>query len=139
MLFYTPGVPTLSPDKGRAALSASSADTSLSTSCAHVLISVGVNGAHSTALKSIATTHAELDGIGLGEFSAWTNNLRAVAGAVASWMYASYYAWCVRRGVFPGSMFMVMGTTGAIIPQLLLWFVTDEELRPIKAKGNTED
>ena len=96
--------------------------------------SVGVNGAHSTALKSIATTHAELDGIGLGEFSAWTNNLRAVAGAVASWVYASYYAWCVRRGVFPGSMFMVMGTIGAIIPQVLLWFVTDEELRPIKAK-----
>jgi hypothetical protein len=36
-------------------------------------------------------------------------------------------------------MFMVMGTIGAIIPQLLLWFVTDEELRPIKARSNTEE
>jgi hypothetical protein len=97
----------------------------------------GVNGAHASALKSIATSHAERDGIGLGEFSAWTNNLRAIAGAIASWAYASYYAFCVRRQIFPpGTMFVVMGTLGAFVPQLLLTFlVSDDELEVSKGKA----
>ena len=59
-----------------------------------------MNGASATALKSISTDLATAEGFGKGveankdllalatlpggEFSAWTNNLRALAGAVAT-------------------------------------------------------
>ena len=99
----------------------------------------GVNGAHATALKSIATSHAERAGIGLGEFSAWTNNLRAITGAIASWAYASYYGLCVRRGIPPGTMFMVMGTCGAVVPQLLMQFVSDDELSIVAPTATMEE
>lgn len=44
----------------------------------------GVNGASATALKSISTDLATAEGFGKGEFSAWSNNLRALAGAAAT-------------------------------------------------------
>merc|ERR1712139_68226 len=43
------------------------------------LLLSGVNGASSTALKAVATDRATAEGFGKGEFSAWSNNLRAMA------------------------------------------------------------
>merc|ERR1712178_240306 len=52
----------------------------------------GVNGASATSLKAVAQDLATSQGFGKGEFSAWVNNLRALAGSVAPVLYGQYYA-----------------------------------------------
>lgn len=97
----------------------------------------GVNGASASALKALSSDLASAEGFGKGEFSAWVNNLRAVAGSVAPFIYGNYYAWARRRGVPPGSVFFVAAAMGAVLPELLLRLVRDEELRPAKAASQS--
>ena len=94
----------------------------------------GVNGSSATALKSISTDLAFAEGFGKGEFSAYTNNLRALAGAAATVLYGNYYAWCKRKGVYQGSTFVVAALIGAALPELLLRLTRDNELRREKPK-----
>jgi len=94
----------------------------------------GVNGASATALKSISTDLATAEGFGKGEFSAWTNNLRALAGAAATVLYGNYYAWCKRKGIYQGTTFAVAGLLGAALPELLLCLTRDSELRREKVQ-----
>mmetsp|Transcript_72048 Transcript_72048/g.188814 ORF Transcript_72048/g.188814 Transcript_72048/m.188814 type:complete len:449 (+) Transcript_72048:62-1408(+) len=90
----------------------------------------GVNGASSMSLKAVATDMATEEGMGKGEFSAWTNNLRALAGAAAPVLIGNYYAWCIRRKVNPGSAFMLIGFIGAVLPELLMRMMDEKNLRP---------
>lgn len=88
----------------------------------------GVNGASANALKAILGRRAEAEGFGGGEFSAYSNNLRSLAGAAAVVVYGNVYAWARRRGVLPGSAFFVAAAMGAILPQALLHTLRDEDL-----------
>mmetsp|Transcript_59932 Transcript_59932/g.154253 ORF Transcript_59932/g.154253 Transcript_59932/m.154253 type:complete len:449 (-) Transcript_59932:108-1454(-) len=90
----------------------------------------GVNGASASALKALSTDMATEEGMGKGEFSAWTNNLRALAGAAAPVFVGNYYAWCVRRKVYPGSVFMLAGFIGAVLPEILMRMMDDKDLKP---------
>lgn len=93
----------------------------------------GVNGSSATALRSISVSLATKEGFGKGEFSAWVNNLRALAGSAAPMIFGNYYAWCVRRGVHPGSVYMVGGALGALLPEALLRLISKDELRAAEA------
>lgn len=91
------------------------------------LLLAGVNGASASALKSKSTGLALKEGFGMGEFSAYTNNLRALAGAVAPIMYGNVYALCAKNGIFPGRTWWVAGFMGAVLPQLLLMSAPKED------------
>ncbi|CAE7180804.1 bglX [Symbiodinium pilosum] len=95
----------------------------------------GVNGASATALKSISTDLATAEGFGKGEFSAWTNNLRALAGAVATVLYGNYYSWCKRTGISAGTTFALAGLIGAALPELILRLTKDNEIQRTKVEG----
>ena len=56
------------------------------------IISPGVNGSSSHAVKALAGALAEKEGYGRGEFSAWINNLRAIATACCTVLYSH---WCM--------------------------------------------
>jgi len=94
----------------------------------------GVNGATALALDSISTDIAEADGIGKGEFSGWSNNLRALMASFASILFANYYAWAQKRNVYPGTVFMLGGIICAVLPELMMNCVSDEELKAPKLK-----
>lgn len=98
----------------------------------------GVNGSSATALKSLSTDLAFSEGFGKGEFSAYINNLRALAGAAATVLYGNYYAWCKRKGVYQGTTFAVAALIGAALPELLLRLTRDSELRREKPKAQGE-
>jgi len=90
----------------------------------------GVNGASATALKSVANDIASVQGFGKGEFSAWVNNLRALAGSAAPVIYGQVYAAAEKYGRNPGHVFALAGVLGALIPQLVLQGMPESELRP---------
>lgn len=89
----------------------------------------GVNGASASALKALSADLAAAEGFGKGEFSAWTNNLRALSGSAAPVLFGQCYAWCLRRGIYPGSVFALAGFIGALLPEALLRRVDADELR----------
>ncbi|CAJ1405066.1 unnamed protein product [Effrenium voratum] len=88
----------------------------------------GVNGASATALKAVAQDLATKEGFGKGEFSAWVNNLRAVAGAVAPVMYGQVYAALENQGRNPGFTFTLAGLVGSLLPQALLTQLSNSEM-----------
>eukprot|EP00928_Gymnodinium_smaydae_P072362 TRINITY_DN55730_c0_g1_i1.p1 TRINITY_DN55730_c0_g1~~TRINITY_DN55730_c0_g1_i1.p1 ORF type:complete len:440 (+),score=95.66 TRINITY_DN55730_c0_g1_i1:62-1381(+) len=94
----------------------------------------GVNGASSIALKGVAQKMADGHGFGNGEFSAWINNLRALAGAVAPVVYAQVYSAFAKRGMNPGHTFAVAGLLGALLPEILLRTTSDSEVETVSKK-----
>jgi hypothetical protein len=92
------------------------------------LMLAGVNGAAGHAIKSIATERAIASGIGRGELSAWFNNLRAFTYATAPVLYGQFYAYAVDNGIYPGTVFLIAGTIGALIPELMLRSMRGEEI-----------
>jgi len=97
----------------------------------------GVNGASSTALRAVAQDCATAEGFGKGEFAAYQNNLRAITSAIAPMLIGNYYAWCLKRGVKPGSNFWLGALIGAILPELLMRLtMSDSEFKaPPKVTG----
>jgi len=91
----------------------------------------GVNAASGTVLKAIAANKAVQEGFGNGEFSAWTNNLRAVVSSVAPMLYGNLYASC--KDSFPSASFAACGFIAGVLPEYLLWCTTDAELQVAKA------
>jgi hypothetical protein len=89
----------------------------------------GVNGNAASAMKSRMSGLATREGFGMGEFSAYTNNLRALAGAVAPMVYGNTYAWCTKNGIFPGRTWWTACLMGAVLPQLLLMTGPKEDLK----------
>merc|ERR1712050_688423 len=100
------------------------------------LLMPGVNGASGTALKAIAADRATSEGFGKGEFSAWTNNLRAMACAIATVLYGNYYAWSKTQGVPAGSTYALAGVLGAVLPEIILRLTRDSEMMLEKESGN---
>lgn len=88
----------------------------------------GVNGASATALKTVQNQIATSQGFGKGEFSAWVNNLRALAGSAAPVLYGQVYAAAEKYGRNPGHVFALAGVLGALIPQLILQGMPDSQL-----------
>uniref|UniRef100_A0A7S1R9X5 Uncharacterized protein n=1 Tax=Alexandrium catenella TaxID=2925 RepID=A0A7S1R9X5_ALECA len=99
---------------------------------ANLLALPGVNGASAAALKALSSDLAASEHFGRGEFSAWVNSLRAVAGSAAPVLYGNYYAWARRRGAPPGTVFMLAAIVGAVLPQVILWHTENDELRPAR-------
>lgn len=97
----------------------------------------GVNGSSSNAIKAIVGSRANAEGFGSGEFSAYTNNLRALAAAAAPVLYGNVYAACRRKGWRPGLAFWVAAALGAAVPQLLLSTLSDSDLsaKPAAKEG----
>ena len=85
------------------------------------IISPGVNGSSSHAVKALAGALAEKEGYGRGEFSAWINNLRAIATACCTVLYSRWYSIATARGLWAGSVWWVAGLLGGLLPQLLVW------------------
>lgn len=95
----------------------------------------GVNAASATALTPILNEHLSLCGFGIGESTAWVNNLRVMAGAVATLLYGYFYAWCRKKGVNAGLTFALAGLFGAALPQaLFMLIIKKSELEPQKGK-----
>ena len=94
----------------------------------------GVGGSCSTAIATAASDRAVAEGFGKGEFAAYSNNLRGVGRAITPALIGWYYAFCERSaGAIPvGSVYLMLNIVGAILPQLLLAYVSDEELEVIK-------
>jgi len=88
----------------------------------------GVNAGNAIALKAISADVAVDDGFGKGEFSGWSNNLRALMSAFSTVFFANYYAWAKKQKIYAGTVFMLGGFLGAILPELMR-SVSDEELR----------
>lgn len=96
------------------------------------IILPGVNGNTAQALKALATDRAAAEGFGKGEFSAWSNNLRALAGSVAPVLLGNVYALSRRKSWPPGAAYFVLAVVGALLPELLLQFTKDSELEAPK-------
>ena len=82
------------------------------------IISPEVNGSSSHAVKALAAP-AEKEGYGRGEFSAWINNLRAIATACCTVLYSRWYSLRDGRGCGRG-VWWVAGLLGGLLPQLLV-------------------
>lgn len=80
----------------------------------------GVNGASTSALKALAQDYANAEGFGKGEFSAYQNNMRALASAIAPAMIGNYYAWCRQRSMNVGTTFAMGALIGAVLPELVM-------------------
>jgi len=91
----------------------------------------GVNGSSASALKALSSDRATAEGFGKGEFSAWSNNLRALMGSLAPVIYGNYYAFALRKGLPAGTVFILAGILGAGLPEVLLRFIKDEDLKPV--------
>uniref|UniRef100_A0A7S1LUZ7 Major facilitator superfamily (MFS) profile domain-containing protein n=1 Tax=Alexandrium catenella TaxID=2925 RepID=A0A7S1LUZ7_ALECA len=97
----------------------------------------GVNGASTSALKALAQDHATAEGFGKGEFSAYQNNLRALASAVAPVMIGNYYAWCRQKSVNVGTTFMMGALIGCVLPELAMRsLMKDSEFLPPKSQSS---
>eukprot|EP00928_Gymnodinium_smaydae_P013521 TRINITY_DN14929_c0_g3_i1.p1 TRINITY_DN14929_c0_g3~~TRINITY_DN14929_c0_g3_i1.p1 ORF type:complete len:470 (-),score=67.69 TRINITY_DN14929_c0_g3_i1:138-1346(-) len=107
----------------------------------------GVNGNSAFALNALRADHAKAAGFGIGEFSAWTNNLRSLAAALAPWLYGQWYNMCQRLNIYPGTTYYLAAFLGAILPELLtrgLYDIDPKELtlkapESEKAEQNPED
>lgn len=80
----------------------------------------GVNASSTMALGPVLNRHMSSCGFGIGESTAWTNNLRVLVGAVASIIYGYFYAWCRKKGINAGLTFALAGVLGAAIPQAIM-------------------
>ena len=91
----------------------------------------GVNGASGGAIKALATERAILSGIGRGELSAYLNNLRAIASAVAPMLYGNTYSLLRTNGVYPGLAFTVAAIVGGVLPEILHRTMKKEDVVPL--------
>lgn len=80
----------------------------------------GVNGASTAALAPVLNDHMVACGFGIGESTAWCNNMRVLASALATLMYGNVYARLRKLGYNPGLTFAFAAALGAALPQLLL-------------------
>ena len=96
------------------------------------IISPGVNGSSSHAVKALAGALAEKEGYGRGEFSAWINNLRAIATACCTVLYSRWYSIATARGLWAGSVWWVAGLLGGLLPQLLVWAAPASDYEEVK-------
>jgi len=99
----------------------------------------GVNGASSTALKGLLKGLAVKEGYGMGEFSAWQNNVRAYMGAASVMLYGNLYAWAKRTGRHPGIAWLSASLFGAMLPQILMLLMDKSDLEPVKAEKKSEE
>mmetsp|Transcript_7762 Transcript_7762/g.17784 ORF Transcript_7762/g.17784 Transcript_7762/m.17784 type:complete len:283 (+) Transcript_7762:1-849(+) len=98
----------------------------------------GVNGASSAALGGVLNEHLVASGFGVGESSAWLNNLRVIVGVAATVLYGYFYAFCRKRGIWPGHTYTLAAFVGAFIPQAILMLtVKHSELHPQTAKAKS--
>lgn len=88
----------------------------------------GVNGQSNLAIMPIINDLCQKSGFGIGESTAWLNNLRVVLSAVAAMLYGNCYAVFRKSGINPGLAFAVAGFIGAVVPQLLLMLTVDPKM-----------
>jgi len=88
----------------------------------------GVNGSSALKLQARCQKLAREEGFFPGEFSAWLNNLRALASVVCPVLIGNYYSWCLKSGFFPGSVYWLLGFMGAVAPELLLRRMSNAEI-----------
>jgi len=95
----------------------------------------GVNGNSAAALWGPISSHLVASGFGVGESSAWTSNLRVLAGAAAVMAYGYCYAFLRKVGINPGYTYLLAGILGAALPQAIFSAVVkDSELEMEKGK-----
>eukprot|EP00930_Biecheleria_cincta_P035193 TRINITY_DN24221_c0_g1_i1.p1 TRINITY_DN24221_c0_g1~~TRINITY_DN24221_c0_g1_i1.p1 ORF type:complete len:435 (-),score=80.86 TRINITY_DN24221_c0_g1_i1:9-1313(-) len=87
----------------------------------------GVNASSTTALTPVLNSHMSACGFGVGESTAWVNNLRVLVGAAASIIYGYFYAWCRKKGINAGLTFALAGTLGAALPQAIMMLTVRKE------------
>lgn len=80
----------------------------------------GVNASSTMALTPVLNDHLSACNFGVGESTAWVNNMRVLAGAAVTLTYGYFYAWCRKKGINAGLTFALSACLGAAIPQLLL-------------------
>jgi len=95
----------------------------------------GVNAASTTALTPVLNHHMTKCGFGVGESTAWVNNLRVLVGSVATLMYGYFYAWCRRKGLSAGLTFALAGFWGAALPQALLMLLVKKSELEVHKKA----
>jgi len=96
--------------------------------CSFPIMLPGVNGASNSALLPIVNKEMAACGFGVGESTAWFNNLRVMAGVIATLVYGNCYAYCHKRGLHAGTPFILAGLMGAALPQMLLMLTVDKAL-----------
>jgi len=86
----------------------------------------GVNASSGTLVRAITVRKAAGEGFGRGEFSAYSNNLRAIPSALGPMLYGYVYAGF--QDSFPGLAYLVAAIFGGIIPEVLMRSLSDDEL-----------
>uniref|UniRef100_A0A7S0AT86 Major facilitator superfamily (MFS) profile domain-containing protein n=1 Tax=Pyrodinium bahamense TaxID=73915 RepID=A0A7S0AT86_9DINO len=90
----------------------------------------GVNGGSAHAIKALSLDIARSEGYGNGEFSAWANNMRALAQSVDTVLLGMWYARCKERGLYQGTAWFLAGFIGAGLPQLIIWGMPRKDFEP---------
>mmetsp|Transcript_2072 Transcript_2072/g.6501 ORF Transcript_2072/g.6501 Transcript_2072/m.6501 type:complete len:457 (-) Transcript_2072:35-1405(-) len=80
----------------------------------------GVNGGSTHAIKALSLDLARAEGYGNGEFSAWANNMRALAQSLDTVFLGMWYARCKERGIYQGTAWFIASFIGAGLPQLMM-------------------
>merc|ERR1712032_898063 len=78
-----------------------------------------IGGSCCMAIKATLTDMAASEGFGQGEFSAYQNNLRSIGRAVTPALLGNYYAFCERKGISMGTVYVLLGLVGAVLPHFL--------------------
>jgi len=95
----------------------------------------GIGGSCGNALKAVTADKAVAEGFGKGEFAAYESNLRSLVRALTPALLGNYYAFCERRGLNMGTVYVLLGIIGAVLPQVLLSCVRDDEMVAPLAPG----
>lgn len=91
------------------------------------LLLPGVNGGSAHAIRALAVDLAVKEGYGIGEFSGWQANIKALLQSLQIVLVGTLYARCRQRGLYAGVVWFWVAFVGAAIPQLILSTMSKKE------------
>lgn len=88
----------------------------------------GVNGSSARSVSAMAQDFATAEGFGIGEYTGYFSNLRALVVALSPTVYAWAYSWARENGYHPGTPFFVAAVLGAVLPELIHRSISVEDV-----------
>jgi len=86
-----------------------------------------INNGSSNNVRALCSALARKEGFGLGEFSAFLNNARTILQSFTSFAMGWWYAFCIERGLHPGSAWWIVGILCGLFPELIMWTMSKDD------------
>merc|ERR1719282_491112 len=86
-----------------------------------------INNGSSNNVRAICAALARNEGFGAGEFAAYINNSRTILQSFTSMAMGWWYAFCIERGLHPGSTWWIQAALCALFPQMIMWTMSESD------------